>query len=74
MICIIGMDKGTPNTNPQPTGWIIATDIDDARRQAESIGDTQLAQWLYSQHYDPQPGKYDLPEIFDKGQRFMLVN
>ncbi|MEM6483813.1 MAG: hypothetical protein AAF662_02345 [Pseudomonadota bacterium] len=50
MICIIKQDQG------EITGWIIATDLDDARRQAQGAGQLSLAQLLY-QTYEVQPGK-----------------
>lgn len=33
--------------NIGPTGWIIATDTDDARRQASAAGEHDLARVLY---------------------------
>lgn len=50
MICIIEQDRG------DITGWIIATDLDDARRQAQGAGQLSLAQLLYNT-YEVQPGK-----------------
>jgi len=43
MICIIAFDKESENINPEPKGWIIATDNNDARRKLEDSGDTKLA-------------------------------
>lgn len=42
------------------TGWIIATDIHDARRQAQSLMQTDLASHLYRIESEPKPGKYPI--------------
>ena len=34
-------------SNTIPTGWIIAVDLDDARRQAQAAGRMDLAEVLY---------------------------
>lgn len=54
----------------QISGWIIATDLDDARRQAQSAGALSLADALY-RAYGPTPmlGKHLLP-----GGYLMLVS
>ncbi len=54
MICILKIENG------EPTGWIIATDVDDARRQAYGAGEGELANLLYTV-YDVAPGKHELP-------------
>lgn len=73
MICIVQMDKGSENIIPQPTGWIIATDIREAERKASLIGHQKLAKWL-SVHRGLMPGKY-FPDISnDSGQMFILCS
>lgn len=52
MICILKIE------NERITGWIIATDTHDARRQADNIGERDLATWLYRMEFAPSPGKY----------------
>lgn len=54
MICILKMIDG------KITGWIIATDCRDARRQAQGAGEQELAAKLYRMEFTPQPGKYTL--------------
>lgn len=56
MICILqrGQDK-------EITGWIIATDLHDARRQAEGAGQRALASLLYTRDVAPPPGTHELP-------------
>ena len=49
-----------PQQAPEISGWIIATDVHDARRQAESAGEHDLASHLYTRHEFPQPGRYEL--------------
>lgn len=47
------------------TGWIIATDMHDARRQAHmALPHTDLAQRLYLADIEPPPGKYWLGPHF----------
>jgi len=43
MICILKRDKETKEI----LGWIVATDIADARRQAGGAGELELEQFLY---------------------------
>ncbi|MCG7904615.1 MAG: hypothetical protein JAY60_19595 [Candidatus Thiodiazotropha weberae] len=58
MICIIKRDAET-----EISGWIIATDVHDARRQAEATGEHELARSLYTGYDFPEPGKYELVEL-----------
>ena len=58
MICILRLEELSPNTQAQPTGWIIATDLDDARRQAQGNGEMDLAQKLYTMYETPPAGKH----------------
>jgi len=60
MICILKMN------GHEIEGWIIATDVDDARRQA---ADQSLAATLYRMGFVPRPGKYPL-----SGGYLMLVS
>jgi len=62
MICILKMN------GQEIEGWIIATDMHDARRQAQ-MGDRPLADTLYRTEFVPRPGKYPLP-----GGYLMLVS
>ena len=74
MICIIQMDKGTPNTNPQPSGWIIAHDISEAEKIAFGCGQQRLSEWLKDHDGSLSPGKYELEPAQDKGQTFVLYS
>jgi hypothetical protein len=56
LICILRFDA-----DRNITGWIIAVDTHDARRQADGAMDREMAQVLYRMEFTPQPGKYDLP-------------
>lgn len=56
MLCIVRTD---PNTK-EITGWIIAVDIDEARRQAQAAMDRELTAVLYRMTFMPQPGKYEV--------------
>jgi hypothetical protein len=42
MLCIVSF------VDNKPTGWIIATDVDDARRQAQAAGRLDIAQAMYA--------------------------
>lgn len=63
MMCLLSIENG------QPTGWVIATDADELRRECESRGrffesnDTMrsVAEWLYVNSYGLQRGRHDLP-------------
>jgi hypothetical protein len=43
------------------SGWIVATDLSDARRQAYTAGQHALAQELYRLEFEPRAGKHILP-------------
>ena len=73
MICIIQMDRGTPNIDPKPIGWVMAIDFDEAIRCAEQVGDTEVAVWL-EKHRFASKGRFDLPEKFGAGRRFALIS
>ena len=73
MICIIQVDKGTPNINPQPTGWIIAHDIAEAEKIAWGCGQGRLSEWLKERTGTLTPGKYELESAEGHGQLFVLV-
>lgn len=57
MVCLLSIENG------EIKGWILADDIDDARRQAQMAGRTELATLLYRMPSfpPPPPGKYNLP-------------
>lgn len=74
MICIIQMDKGTPNINPQPCGWLIANDIAGAERRALALGQIKLADWLKEHNGLLEPGKYELEAAEGHGQLFVLFS
>jgi hypothetical protein len=63
MICILKM------TSAEIDGWIIATDIDDARRQAQGTWNNDLAATLYRMTFIPTAGKHAIP-----GGYIMLVS
>lgn len=62
MIAIIKYEHSVAYINPveNVTGWIIATDIHDARRQAQSSMQTDLASYLYRIEFEPNPGRYQI--------------
>ena len=49
-----------PKQASEISGWIIATDVHDARRQAESAGEYDLASYLYANTEFPRPGRHEL--------------
>lgn len=54
MICILRMQGADIE------GWIIATDVPDARRQAQAAWQSDLAALLYRMEFAPTPGKHKL--------------
>lgn len=44
-------------------GWIIATDMHDARRQAEAAGQRDLAELCYRMEWMPPPGKHEIRDF-----------
>ncbi len=51
--------------NNEPTGWIVASDVHDARRQIPMGDEWQwLAQELYRMEFTPPPGKHRLSAGF----------
>lgn len=56
MICIIKR-----NEENEIVGWITATDLHDARRQAGAVGENDLASLLYTRDELPPPGQHELP-------------
>lgn len=57
MICILKYELG------KITGWIIATDPHDARRQVDYTEERNyLAAELYRMEFTPAPGKYIIGE------------
>jgi hypothetical protein len=61
MLCILHMIGG------EIAGWLIATDIEDARLKAQAAGHTQLAATLYQAPTHFRPGRYDL------GGKYLLL-
>lgn len=64
MICILKYPS-PPSDLSQPLppaisleGWIIATDLPDARRQAHAAGEQRLASLLYATEFEPPSGKH----------------
>jgi hypothetical protein len=58
MICILAMNDDTRHHAIE--GWMIATDVDDLRRQADAAGERDLAELLYRAWELPR-GKHVLP-------------
>ena len=56
MLCIVERDA-----DKEIIGWIIATDIHDAQRQATTFGKLNLAQALSRMEF-PRAGKHELPD------------
>lgn len=46
MVCVLKIHKISPSTRIEPTGWIIALDIDDAVDQAMKAGELFIAKTL----------------------------
>jgi hypothetical protein len=64
MICIVKFKPMAPPTGdysaaPFIDGWLIATDVHDARRQAAALGDSNLAAELYRREFLPG-GKHQI--------------
>lgn len=55
MLCIIKRNKEN-----EIMGWIIATDLHDARRQAEAAAERNLAEVLYRKEFLPPPGVHEM--------------
>lgn len=55
MLCILKMIGG------EVTGWIIASDVHEARRLAHDADERDLAGHLYRMEFTPPPGRYELP-------------
>ena len=53
-LCILKYEAG------EIVGWIIATDIHDARRKANGAMERDLANILYQMEFTPEAGKHDL--------------
>lgn len=69
MICILKRDPATLEI----VGWILATDLADARRQAYGAGDQDLATVLYRME---GPDEHSLPPQFDlplPGPRYTML-
>lgn len=69
MLCILKRDPGTQEI----TGWIIATDLADARRQADAGFDHTLAEMLSRAEGVPEntmPAVQDLPI---NGMRYTML-
>ncbi len=47
MICIVKLTEG------KITGWMICSDVHDARRRAQSLGERDLAEFLYRMEFPP---------------------
>ena len=62
MLCILKLDTSScGDRGGNITGWIIASDIDDACRQADGAGERDLAAALYRMGIAPPAGKHVLP-------------
>lgn len=55
MICILKLDL-----NNDIAGWIMAYDVPEARRCAQSAGEYELASALYRMEFAPRSGKHEL--------------
>lgn len=55
MICILKRDQ-----DKEIEGWILASDVHDARRQAHAALENELAGELYRMEFDPPPGRHKL--------------
>jgi hypothetical protein len=70
MICILKYD--TPLV-ANPSGWIIATDLDDARRRAKGAGEHDLASLLYTREFLPPTGIHELPVNPHGNPRYIML-
>lgn len=66
-LCIVKMQDG------KITGWIIATDMHDARRRAEAAWEHDLAAVLYRMEFTPSPGLHELSMPPGAPEYVMLV-
>lgn len=62
MICIVKVEKLSPNTDGVPTGWIIKDSMDEAIKEAEFIGDIEITQQLKRLSPDIGYGRYILTD------------
>jgi len=69
---IVNINGDLPKIAPEIGGWIIATDVHDARRQAEDLGQHRIATWLYSMEF-PKPGRYELTAGWVGEERFVML-
>lgn len=71
---IIDMYGNTPKVAPEISGWILATDIDDARRSAEAAGEHELARALYNYPYPgPAAGRHELSLGWVGEHRYVML-
>jgi hypothetical protein len=67
-------DDGTlERIAPEIAGWIVATDVHDARRQAEQLGLHNLATALYSGPEFPRPGRHELSLGWVGESRYVML-
>ena len=67
-------DDGTlESIAPEIAGWIVATDVHDARRKAESAGLHQLATALYSGPEFPARGRHELSLGWVGESRYIML-
>lgn len=58
MICILKLENG------EPSAWIMATDMHDARRKAQASGDLALAEICYRMEFMPPPGTHRMVDYW----------
>lgn len=62
MICIVKIKNNEADNSPEPTAWILAHDIHDARKQAYDASERDLAAQLYQVPDNVKPGSYELSD------------
>lgn len=66
---LIDMGDGLPKIAPEIEGWLIASDVHEARRMTD---DPRLQQWLYSMEF-PRPGRHELSAGWVGESRYVML-
>lgn len=62
MICIVKIEAGDSENSPEPKAWILASNVQDARKQAYNAGERELAAKLYEIPDIVPAGSYEISE------------
>lgn len=61
-----------PEIAPEILGWLIATDVHDARRKADAAGESHLASALYSMEF-PRAGRHEISSGYIGEHRYIML-